>query len=130
MTVEIQQSQIWVRLEVVLKVNGCCPSIGYYAKAPTNLTADFNASGVILEWKDTDNNCTSTDYNVTLNGTSTSELTYYNINKTTIFINSSELNLTETYIYSVRGWNGQQSNNSKPFTLGKNKSSITCIKST
>ena len=96
-------------MDVVLQ-----PSIG----APTNLTMDFNASGVILQWEDTGNNCTSTEYNVTLNGTSTSVLTYFT-NETTIFINSSELNITETYTYSVRGWNGQQSNISKPFTLGK-----------
>uniref|UniRef100_A0AAN0K4M6 Fibronectin type-III domain-containing protein n=2 Tax=Amphimedon queenslandica TaxID=400682 RepID=A0AAN0K4M6_AMPQE len=90
--------------------------LGYYAKAPTNLTTTFNASGVTLEWEDTDNNCTSTEYQVTLNGTSTSVLAY-NTNKTTIRINSNELNTTETYTYTVGGWNEQLSNISKPFTL-------------
>uniref|UniRef100_A0A1X7TF08 Fibronectin type-III domain-containing protein n=1 Tax=Amphimedon queenslandica TaxID=400682 RepID=A0A1X7TF08_AMPQE len=91
---------------------------GCYAKAPTNLTATFNASGVTLEWEDTENNCTSTEYNVTIyDSTSTGVLTYCT-NKTTIFINSSELNTAEVYTYTVRGWNGQQSNISNPFTLG------------
>ena len=114
------------KAEVVLKVNKCCPSIGYYVKAPTNLTTDFNASGATLQWEDIGNNCTSTEYNVTLNSTSTS---LYNTSKTTIHINSNELNTTETYTYTVRGWKEQQSNISKPFTLGMNiiYSSITCI---
>ncbi|XP_019859922.1 PREDICTED: uncharacterized protein LOC109588185 isoform X2 [Amphimedon queenslandica] len=90
---------------------------GYYAKAPTNLTTTFNPSRITLEWEDTGNNCTSTVHQVTLNATMTSELTYHNTNKTTIFINSSELNITEVYTYTVRGWNEQQSNNSEPFTL-------------
>uniref|UniRef100_A0A1X7TFB5 Fibronectin type-III domain-containing protein n=1 Tax=Amphimedon queenslandica TaxID=400682 RepID=A0A1X7TFB5_AMPQE len=115
MTIELQISQIQVRIEVVLKVN--YPSIGYNAKAPTNLTTTFNASGVTLEWEDTGHNCTSTVYNVTLNSASTSELTYHNTSDTTIFINSSELNTAEIYAYTVRGWNGQQSNVSEPFTL-------------
>ncbi|XP_019862558.1 PREDICTED: uncharacterized protein LOC109591228 [Amphimedon queenslandica] len=90
---------------------------GYNAKAPTNLTTTFNASGVTLEWEDTENNCTSTEYNVTIyDSTSTGVLTYY-INKTALLINSNELNTTETYAYTVRGWNGQQSNISEPFTL-------------
>ena len=107
----------------------CISIIGYYAKAPANLTIDFNANGVTLQWEDIWNNCTSTEYNVTIyNSTSASVLTYNNEN-TTIHINSNELNTTETYTYTVRGWNGQQSNISKPFTLGKNNmySSITCI---
>uniref|UniRef100_A0A1X7U7U2 Fibronectin type-III domain-containing protein n=1 Tax=Amphimedon queenslandica TaxID=400682 RepID=A0A1X7U7U2_AMPQE len=90
---------------------------GYYAKAPTNLTTTFNANGVTLQWEDTGNNCTSTVYQVTVNGTSNSVLTSYNNSKTTLLIHSSELNTTETYTYTVRGWNGQQSNISKPFTL-------------
>uniref|UniRef100_A0A1X7SY61 Fibronectin type-III domain-containing protein n=1 Tax=Amphimedon queenslandica TaxID=400682 RepID=A0A1X7SY61_AMPQE len=89
----------------------------YYAKAPTNLTTTFNANGVTLQWEDTGNNCTSTVYQVTVNGTSNSVLTSYNNSKTTLLIHSSELNTTETYTYTVRGWNGQQSNISKPFTL-------------
>ena len=98
----------------------CISIIGYDVKAPANLTIDFNANGVTLEWENIGNNCTSTEYNVTIyNSTSASVLTYNNEN-TTIHINSNELNTTETYTYTVRGWNGQQSNISKPFTLGKN----------
>ncbi|XP_019860394.1 PREDICTED: uncharacterized protein LOC109588717 [Amphimedon queenslandica] len=104
--------------EVIHKMNTTVTDLGYYAKAPTNLTTTFNPSRITLEWEDTGNNCTSTVYQVTLNATMTSELTYHNTNKTTIFINSSELNITEVYTYTVRGWNGQQSNISNPFTLG------------
>ena len=107
-----------------------CISIIGYAKAPTNLTTDFNASGVTLQWEDTENNCTSTEYQVILNSTciSTSVL-IYNTSETAIHIDSSELNNTETYTYTVKGWKEQQSSISKPFTLGKNiiYSSITCI---
>uniref|UniRef100_A0A1X7SH56 Fibronectin type-III domain-containing protein n=1 Tax=Amphimedon queenslandica TaxID=400682 RepID=A0A1X7SH56_AMPQE len=93
--------------------------LGYYAKAPTNLTTTFNPSGVTLQWEDTDNNCTSTVYNVTViscSCTSTSVLTY-NTSKTTIHINSSDLLENVTYAYTVRGWNEQQGNISEPFTL-------------
>ncbi|XP_019859921.1 PREDICTED: uncharacterized protein LOC109588185 isoform X1 [Amphimedon queenslandica] len=103
--------------EVIHKMNTTVTDLGYYAKAPTNLTTTFNPSRITLEWEDTGNNCTSTVHQVTLNATMTSELTYHNTNKTTIFINSSELNITEVYTYTVRGWNEQQSNNSEPFTL-------------
>ncbi|XP_019855742.1 PREDICTED: uncharacterized protein LOC109584429 isoform X2 [Amphimedon queenslandica] len=99
---------------------------GYYAKAPTNLTTTFNANGVTLQWEDTGNNCTSTVYQVTVNGTSNSVLTSYNNSKTTLLIHSSELNTTETYTYTVRGWNGQQSNISKPFTLGNDAITFQC----
>ena len=99
-----------------------CIIIGYYAKAPTNLTTVFNASGVTLQWEDTENNCTSTEYQVILNSTciSTSVLMYSTRN-TTLHINSSDLLENVSYTYTVRGWNEQQSNISKPFTLGKYK---------
>ena len=99
----------------------CISIIGYFAKAPTNLTVDFNASGVTLQWEDTGNNCTSTEYQVILiscSCTSTSVL-MYNTSDTILHVNSSDLLKNLTYTYTVRGWNEQQSNISKPFTLGK-----------
>ncbi|XP_019852569.1 PREDICTED: uncharacterized protein LOC109582346 [Amphimedon queenslandica] len=90
--------------------------IGYYARAPTNLTTAFNASGVILEWEDTENNCTSTEYYVTLNSTSTDEL-MYNTSNTTLHIKPSDLLENVTYTYTVKGRAEKQSTISKPFTL-------------
>ena len=106
----------------------CISIIGYYAKAPANLTIDFNANGVTLKWEDTGNNCTSTEYQVILNSISTSVLMYSTRN-TTLHINSSDLLENVSYTYTVRGWNEQESNISKPFTLGKDiiYSSIICI---
>ena len=106
-------------------------SIGYYTEPPTNLTTAFNGSGIILQWEDTGNNCTSTEYQVTViscSCTSTSVL-MYNTSDTILCINSSDLLKKAVYTYTVRGWNEQQSNISKPFTLGKNiiYSSIKCI---
>ena len=99
-------------------------SIGYYTKPPTSLTTAFNASGITLQWEDTENNCTSTVYNVTL--TSTSVL-MYNTSDTILHIKSSDLFKNVTYTYTVRGWNEQQSNISKPFTLGKNNTNSLTI---
>ncbi|XP_019862409.1 PREDICTED: uncharacterized protein LOC109591039, partial [Amphimedon queenslandica] len=48
------------------KMNTTVTDLGYYAKAPTNLTTTFNGSGVTLQWEDTRNNCTSTEYQVTV----------------------------------------------------------------
>ena len=96
--------------------------IGYYAKAPTNLTTAFNASGVTLHWDDTENNCTFTEYHVTLNSTSTDELTYtpsYSTSNTTLHIKSSDLLKNVTYAYTVKGRPEEQSIISKPFTLGR-----------
>ncbi|XP_019860395.1 PREDICTED: uncharacterized protein LOC109588718 [Amphimedon queenslandica] len=98
------------------KMNTTVTDSGYYAKAPTNITTTFTITGVILQWEDTENNCNSTEYNVTLNGTSTGVL-IYNTSNTVIFINFNKLNIAETYTYTVRGWNGQQSNISRSFTL-------------
>ncbi|XP_019862549.1 PREDICTED: uncharacterized protein LOC109591214 [Amphimedon queenslandica] len=101
---------------------------GYYAKAPTNLTTTFNASGVTLEWEDNGNNCTSTEYQVTViscSCASTSVLTY-STNETAILINSSDLLENVAYTYTVRGWNEQQSNNSEPFTLGNDTITSQC----
>ena len=50
--------------------------------------------------------------------TSTSVL-MYNTSSTALHINSSDLLDNTAYTYTVRGWNEQLSNNSKPFTLGK-----------
>ena len=101
----------------------CISIIGYYAKAPTNLTTTFTKTGVTLQWEDIDNNCASTEYQVTVIScsctcTSTSVL-LYNTSNTALHINSSDLLENVPYTYTVRGWNEQQSNNSKPFTLGK-----------
>uniref|UniRef100_A0A1X7TVY0 Fibronectin type-III domain-containing protein n=1 Tax=Amphimedon queenslandica TaxID=400682 RepID=A0A1X7TVY0_AMPQE len=99
--------------------NATITDLGYYAKAPTNLTTTFNGSGVTLEWEDTGNNCTSTVYQVTViscSCTSTSVLTY-NTSKTALHINSSDLLDNVTYAYTVRGWNEQESSISEPFTL-------------
>ena len=92
--------------------------IGYYAKAPTNLTTAFNASGVTLQWDDTENNCTFTEYHVTLNSTSTDELTYSTSN-TAFHLKLSDLLKNVTYTYTVEGRPEEQSIISKPFTLGR-----------
>ncbi|XP_019863310.1 PREDICTED: uncharacterized protein LOC109592254, partial [Amphimedon queenslandica] len=100
------------------KMNTTVTDSGYYAKAPTNLTTTFNASGVTLAWKDTGNNCTSTVYQVTVSCSCTStSVLMYNTSKTAIHINSSDLLENVTYTYTVRGWNEQESNISEPFTL-------------
>ena len=78
----------------------CISIIGYYAEAPTNLTTDFNASGVTLQWEP-GNNCTSTVYQVTIYNDSTSA--NYTNDSTTLHINSNELNTTETYAYTLEG---------------------------
>ena len=97
-----------------------CMLIGNYAKAPTNLTTAFNASGVTLQWEDTRDNCThSTEYHVTLNSTSNDELTYSTSN-TALHINSNDLFKNVTYTCTVRGRTEKQSVISEPFTLGKN----------
>uniref|UniRef100_A0A1X7TCA9 Fibronectin type-III domain-containing protein n=1 Tax=Amphimedon queenslandica TaxID=400682 RepID=A0A1X7TCA9_AMPQE len=101
------------------KMNTKVTDLGYYAKAPTNLTTTFNPSGVTLQWEDTGNNCTSTEYQVTVISclcTSTSVL-MYNTSKTALHLSSRDLLENVTYTYTVRGWNEQESNNSKPFTL-------------
>ncbi|XP_019862470.1 PREDICTED: hybrid signal transduction histidine kinase A-like, partial [Amphimedon queenslandica] len=103
------------------------PDAGY-VKALINLTTDFNASGITLHWEDIGNNCDSTEYQVTViscSCTSTSVLTY-STNDTALHINSSDLLENVTYTYTVRGWNEQQSNNSKPFTLGNDTITSQC----
>ncbi|XP_019855745.1 PREDICTED: uncharacterized protein LOC109584429 isoform X5 [Amphimedon queenslandica] len=110
------------------KMNTTVTDLGYYAKAPTNLTTTFNASRITLEWEDTGNNCTSTEYQVTViscSCTSTSVLTY-STNDTALHINSRDLLDNITYTYTVRGWNEQQSNNSKPFTLSNDAITFQC----
>ena len=70
-----------------------------------------------MQWFDPGNNC-PTEYKVTLNN-STSENMSYNTMSKKWFIYETELSLTEDYTYTVKGWNGQESNASDPFTLGK-----------
>ncbi|XP_019859920.1 PREDICTED: uncharacterized protein LOC109588184 [Amphimedon queenslandica] len=113
---------------VTHEMNTIVTDLGYYAKAPRNLTTTFNASGVTLQWEDTGNNCTSTVYQVTViscSCTSTSVL-MYSTNDTALHINSSDLLENVTYTYTVRGWNEQQSNNSEPFTLGNDAINFQC----
>ncbi|XP_019861803.1 PREDICTED: uncharacterized protein LOC109590329 [Amphimedon queenslandica] len=110
------------------KMNKTVTDSGYYAKAPTNLTTTFDASGVTLQWKDTGNNCTSTEYQVTVISCScaSTSVLMYSTNETAILINSSDLLENVTYTYTVRGWNEQQSNNSEPFTLGNDTITSQC----
>ena len=60
----------------------------------------------------------SSEYHVTLNSTSTDELTYSTSN-TTLHIKSSDLLKNVTYTYTVKGRPEEQSIISKPFTLGR-----------
>ena len=93
--------------------------MGYNIISPRNLTITFNSSGVILQWFDPGNNCTSTEYQVILNNSISDNASIYTTRNTNWFISSTDLSLTANYTYTVKGWNGQESNASDPFTLGK-----------
>ena len=92
---------------------------GYYVTPPINLTTNFNSSGVSLKWYDPGNNCNSTEYQVILNNSISDNALIYTTRNTNWFISSTDLSLTANYTYTVRGWNGQESNASDPFTIGK-----------
>ena len=92
---------------------------GYNVTPPINLTINFNSSGVTLKWYDPGNNCTSTEYQVVLNNSISNNALNYTTRNTNWFISSTDLSLTANYTYTVKGWNGQESNASDPFTLGK-----------
>ena len=86
---------------------------------PINLTTTFNSSGITLKWYDPGNNCTSTEYQVIVNNSISDNALIYTTRNTNWFINSTDLSLIANYTYTVKGWNGQESNASDPFTLGK-----------
>ena len=92
---------------------------GYNVTPPINLTTNFNSSGVTLKWYDPENNCTSTEYQVILNNSISDNALIYTTRNIDWFISSTDLSLTANYTYTVKGWNGQESNASDPFTLGK-----------
>ena len=77
-----------------------------------------------MQWFDPGNNCPTTEYQVILNS-SASDNPYYNTMSTSWFINKTDLSLTENYTYTVKGWNGKESDISAAFTLGK--SLVKCL---